>query len=99
MIRDYVTMRDGVCLSVTLFLPAKQPAPCILEALPYRKDDMTSGWRPEYERFASEFGYAVARVDVRGTGSSLGAPAILECSALPMVASIPSSWLANGRRT
>ena len=72
MIRDYVTMRDGVCLSVTLFLPAKQPAPCILEALPYRKDDMTSGWRPEYERFASEFGYAVARVDVRGTGSSGG---------------------------
>jgi len=72
LIRDYVTMRDGVCLSVTLFLPAKQPAPCILEALPYRKDDMTSGWRPEYERFASEFGYAVARVDVRGTGSSGG---------------------------
>lgn len=72
MIRDYVTVRDGVCLSVTLFLPAKQPAPCILEALPYRKDDMTSGWRPEYERFANEFGYAVARVDVRGTGSSGG---------------------------
>ena len=67
-----VVMADGVPLSVTLFLPEQQPAPCILEALPYRKDDMTSGWRPEYQRFASEFGYAVARVDVRGTGSSGG---------------------------
>ncbi|MFZ4486110.1 MAG: CocE/NonD family hydrolase [Candidatus Nanopelagicales bacterium] len=67
-----IEMSDGARLSVTLFLPDAQPAPCILEALPYRKDDMTAGWRPEYERFAHEFGFAVARVDVRGTGSSGG---------------------------
>lgn len=67
-----IEMSDGVRLSVTLFLPNVQPAPCILEALPYRKDDMTAGWRPEYARFADEFGFAVARVDVRGTGSSGG---------------------------
>ena len=67
-----IEMSDGVRLSVTLFLPDAQPAPCILEALPYRKDDMTAGWRPEYARFADEFGFAVARVDVRGTGSSGG---------------------------
>ena len=72
MIRDFVLMADGERLSVTLYLPANQPAPCILEALPYRKDDMTASWRPEYERFAAEFGLAVARVDVRGTGSSGG---------------------------
>jgi predicted acyl esterase len=44
----------------------------VLEALPYRKDDATASYRPEYERLYSEFGYAVARVDLRGTGSSEG---------------------------
>ncbi len=72
MIRDSIPMSDGEHLSVTLFVPQAQPAPCILEALPYRKDDMTSGWRPEYQRFCDEFGFAVARIDVRGTGSSSG---------------------------
>jgi hypothetical protein len=44
----------------------------VLEALPYRKDDVTASYRSEYERLYSEFGYAVARVDLRGTGSSEG---------------------------
>jgi predicted acyl esterase len=44
----------------------------VLEALPYRKDDATASYRPEYERLYSEFGYAVAHVDLRGTGSSEG---------------------------
>ena len=56
MTRALIPLSDGEHLSVTLFLPDVTPAPCILEALPYRKDDMTSGWRPEYERFATEFG-------------------------------------------
>ena len=72
MIRSTIPLADGERLSVTLFIPDQVPAPCILEALPYRKDDMTSGWRPEYERFCTEFGFAVARIDVRGTGSSSG---------------------------
>lgn len=72
MIRAHIPLSDGERLHVTLFLPDVQPAPCILEALPYRKDDMTAGWRPEYERFATEFGFAVARIDVRGTGTSSG---------------------------
>jgi len=72
MIRDVIPLSDGERLSVTLFIPDSTPAPCILEALPYRKDDMTSGWRPEYQRFCDEFGFAVARIDVRGTGSSSG---------------------------
>ncbi len=70
--RARIPVSDGVELDCTIFLPEVTPAPCILEALPYRKDDMTSGWRPEYERFAEEFGFAVARIDVRGTGSSGG---------------------------
>lgn len=72
MTREWIPLGDGERLSVTLHLPMALPAPCILEALPYRKDDMTAGWRPEYERFADEFGFAVARIDVRGTGSSSG---------------------------
>ena len=72
MIRSTIPLADGEHLSVTLFIPDEVPAPCILEALPYRKDDMTSGWRPEYERFCTEFGFVVARIDVRGTGSSSG---------------------------
>ena len=62
MIRDVIPLSDGEQLSVTLFIPDSTPAPCILEALPYRKDDMTSGWRPEYQRFCDEFGF-VAQPD------------------------------------
>ncbi len=71
----WVPMADGIRLSVTLYLPdpAGGPQPCILEALPYRKDDMTStSYSSEYERLRDEYGYAVARLDLRGTGSSGG---------------------------
>ena len=71
---SWIPMSDGVFLAVTLYLPdpSAGPQPCILEALPYRKDDMTSSYRPEYVRFRDEHLYAVARLDVRGTGSSGG---------------------------
>jgi predicted acyl esterase len=69
----FVTMTDGARLAVTLYLPdTEAPAPCLLEALPYRKDDLTATYRPEYLRLRDEHGYAVCRVDVRGTGSSDG---------------------------
>ena len=65
-------MSDGERLAVTLYLPESGAQPCILEALPYRKDDLTASFRPEYTRLRDEFDYAVARLDVRGTGSSSG---------------------------
>ncbi len=67
-------MRDGVELAATLFLPASEagPQPCLLEALPYRKDDLTSSYSSGYEDLRDRFGYAVCRLDVRGTGSSSG---------------------------
>jgi len=73
-VEAWIPMSDGVYLACTLYLPdpAGGPQPCILEALPYRKDDMTSSYRPEYTRLRDEFGYAVARLDLRGTGSSGG---------------------------
>jgi uncharacterized protein len=71
--QTWIPMSAGVRLAVTLYLPdGANRVPCLLEALPYRKDDLTASYRPEYTRFRDEFGYAVARVDLRGTGSSSG---------------------------
>jgi putative CocE/NonD family hydrolase len=74
--RIRIPLPDGVRLAATLYLPAAAspdtPVPCLLEALPYRKDDLTADYRPEYLRLRDEHGYAVARVDLRGTGSSDG---------------------------
>ena len=68
-----LTMADGVDLALTLHLPdAAEPQPCLVEALPYRKDDLTSSYTETYERLRDEFGFAVCRVDLRGTGSSQG---------------------------
>jgi hypothetical protein len=90
-------MADGVELAATLYLPepADGPQPCILEALPYRKDDLTSGSRPEYQRLVSEHSYAVCRLDLRGTGSSGGEasdeyPAIEQRDLAAVI-----SWLAG----
>jgi putative CocE/NonD family hydrolase len=70
-----IAMPDGVRLAATLFLPEGDgPRPSLLEALPYRKDDLTASYAEEYHRFADEFGYLVCRLDVRGTGSSEGRP-------------------------
>jgi predicted acyl esterase len=69
-------MADGVELAATLYLPDEDrgPQPCLLEALPYRKDDLTSSYAENYRRLCNEFGYAVCRLDLRGTGSSAGDP-------------------------
>ena len=72
----WIPMEDGVRLAVSLWLPegaeAGRAAPVVLEALPYLEGRATASYRPEYERLCSEYGYAVARVDLRGTGSSEG---------------------------
>jgi predicted acyl esterase len=77
--RSWIPMEDGVRLAASLYLPESTgsggKAPVVLEALPYRKDDATASYRPEYERLCGEHGYAVARVDLRGTGSSEGVAA------------------------
>ena len=71
----FIPMRDGVRLAATLFLPAGDGAwPAIVEALPYRKDDLTRSYASEHHRLADDFGYVVCRLDVRGTGSSEGVP-------------------------
>ena len=73
--RIWITVRDGIRLAADLYMPPAggAPAPAIIEALPYRKDDLTSGSHSEdYLRMSSEGGFVMCRIDVRGTGSSEG---------------------------
>jgi len=71
----WIVLKDGTRLAARLWLPldAEQvPVPAVLEYLPYRKRD---GTRREDEAWAEVFapyGFAFARVDIRGTGDSDG---------------------------
>ncbi len=77
--REWIVMDDGVRLAASFFLPGGDerggPWPVLLEALPYRKDDLTASYRSEYRRLCEEGHFAVARLDLRGTGSSEGVAA------------------------
>ena len=71
--RRFLEMDDGVRIAVTLFVPeGPGPWPALLEARPYRKDDVTWSQTHDYRRLCQEGGYVVCRADVRGTGSSEG---------------------------
>src|SRR3954470_11036208 len=68
-----IRVRDGIELSANIWRPESRARhPAILELIPYGKDN----WRRAADQargawFASR-GYALCRVDVRGTGSSGG---------------------------
>ena len=74
--KDYLKMSDGVKLSATYFMPVAKEEdeqfPVLLEMNPYRKDDMSYMWDYPIGAYFARRGYVVARVDVRGTGSSEG---------------------------
>ena len=70
--RAWISMRDGVRLAARLWIPDVTPAPVVMEALPYRMDDLTSSYSSEYERLCEECGFVTCRLDIRGTGSSEG---------------------------
>ncbi len=70
--RAWITVSDGTRLAARLWLPDALPAPVLLEALPYRMDDLTASYSAEYGRLCGEGGFAVCRLDLRGTGSSAG---------------------------
>ena len=70
-----IRVRDGIQLAADIYMPptGSGPFPALLEALPYRKDDLTaSSHTDDYVRLAREGGFVVCRLDVRGTGSSDG---------------------------
>ncbi|CAM3446684.1 peptidase S15 [Rouxiella silvae] len=71
----WLPLSDGTRLAVRLWLPdsaSEQPVPAILEYIPYRKRDGTrTRDEPMHGYFAGN-GYAVVRVDMRGSGESDG---------------------------
>lgn len=75
IIRDWLTMQDGMRLAVSYFQPIVQNGeklPALLELLPYRKDDLFYlRDYPVYAYFARR-GYVMVKVDIRGTGASEG---------------------------
>ena len=76
-----IPMRDGVLLAADLYLPDPDgrlgvdlpgtPLPVVMDYIPYRKDEVDPAAMPHYLELPRH-GYAVARVDIRGTGSSEG---------------------------
>lgn len=71
----WIPMPDGVKLAARAWLPVdaeRDPVPAILEYLPYRKRDGTV-WRDQVlHPYVARHGYAVVRLDMRGTGDSEG---------------------------
>ena len=96
-------MSDGTRLSARLFLPGDGiPSPVLLEALPYRKDDLTASYSGEYRRLRDEGHFAVARVDLRGTGASEGLaedeyPAQEQADLVEVIAWLAAAPWSNGR--
>lgn len=71
----WIPLSDGVRLAARIWLPSdafQDPVPVILEYLPYRKSDGTAFRDATMHPYFAAHGYAVARVDIRGSGDSDG---------------------------
>ena len=71
----WIPMPDGRKLAARLLLPKDhkdRPAPAILEYIPYRRRDGTRVRDDETHYWFAAHGYAVARVDIAGSGDSDG---------------------------
>ncbi|HIA7121859.1 CocE/NonD family hydrolase [Campylobacter lari] len=70
---EWIILKDGTKLSSRIWLPqVKEKVPAILEYIPYRKNDGTRGRDEPMHGYFSGNGYAVVRVDIRGSGESDG---------------------------
>jgi predicted acyl esterase len=105
--REFLTMRDGVRLAVTWWIPKPQAPlerfPALLELLPYRKDDSFYDRDfPLYDYFVRR-GFLLAKVDIRGTGGSDGAVPTREYSeeelddAVDIIAQLGQHPASSGR--
>ena len=74
--RGWLRMADGVRLAVTYYRPVPRVAgerfPVLLEYLPYRKEDSFYTRDYPYYSWFVRRGFIMAKVDIRGTGSSDG---------------------------
>ncbi len=70
---DWIVMPDGVRLALQLWLPdTPEPAPVVLEYIPYRKRDSTRAYSGYWGHQLAKHGVAYARLDARGSGDSEG---------------------------
>ena len=71
----WIVLRDGTRLAARIWLPVDaehNPVPAVMEYLPYRKGDGMSPRDSRLHPYVAGHGYAVVRVDIRGTGESDG---------------------------
>lgn len=69
----WITLSDGCRLAARLWLPAgDEPAPAVLEYLPYRRRDRHRGDDAILHPGLARAGYCAIRVDMRGSGDSDG---------------------------
>jgi putative CocE/NonD family hydrolase len=71
----WISMADGARLAARIWLPEdaeNNPVPGILEYIPYRKNDGTATRDAIQQPYFAGHGYAVVRVDLRGSGDSDG---------------------------
>jgi len=72
----WLLMPDGIRLSATLTIPiptySDEKFPILLEYKPYRKDDSFYNFNQPNIQYLARRGFIVAKVDIRGTGSSEG---------------------------
>ncbi|MCA9947028.1 MAG: CocE/NonD family hydrolase [Anaerolineales bacterium] len=71
----WIPLADGTRLAAKIWLPdsaQQQPVPALLEYIPYRKSDYTSGRDAKRQAYFAGYGYANVRVDMRGSGDSDG---------------------------
>ena len=72
---EWIPLSDGCRLAARIWLPedaAEDPVPAILEYLPYRRSDGTAVRDSVRHPYLAGHGYALLRVDLRGTGDSDG---------------------------
>lgn len=72
---DWISLKDGTRLAARIWMPEiaeKEPVPAVLEYIPYRKRDGTRARDEPMHGYISGHGYAVVRVDMRGSGESDG---------------------------
>jgi putative CocE/NonD family hydrolase len=71
----WIPLSEGIRLAARIWLPEdaeQKPVPGILEYIPYRKDDGTAERDALIQPYFAGHGYAVVRVDMRGSGDSDG---------------------------
>ncbi len=70
----WITLSDGCRLAARIWLPEDaedDPVPAVLNYIPYRKNEGAAMDAPDH-RYVAGHGYAMVRVDIRGSGDSDG---------------------------